>query len=363
MHVVLFTLALIVLSSLWVFDSAYGRSETRGEASVADITGQVKILRGPAWFFWAWKPLTAGKELLEGDRIQVNAKSSVELVFPNKTHVKILENTLIVIGQSTMYTYEGGQTQCSSVLVKKGEVWVRVEKTMSKVLKFKVESPNTVAGVRGTIFAVRVNRKTTAVAVDEGLVEVSQRKTGEKVLVAGGLATTVSGAGVPATPTVFDENKRTRLKEWVNHISNPNSTKDTNSTGNIDKNKVKGKNVIDKSSGEKDNKGKGSGTQADQGSNSTKDNSQSGNNQSGNNQSGNSSSNNNSPGDNKNSDTENGNTKDDEKNGDSKDGSKDDEGKDGAKSGTADPGQGSKDKDQVGQGKKNSFDVTLPNRG
>lgn len=239
---------LVIFSSLLILDNAQGRSETQGEASVLAVQGQVKILRGPSWNVWAWKNLETGKELLDGDRIQVGPLSSVQLEFYNKSRVKVRENTLVIIGKSEYYTYEvNQQIQCSSIQVKSGEVWVQVEKALSKVLKFKVESPNTVAGVRGTIFTVKVTGQKTSVAVDDGMVEVGQRATGEKVLVPGGFQTEVMRKEKPIEPKVFEDNKRTELHEWAKEVEKSRQESSGNHTSDKDKSDDNDKSTKDQS--------------------------------------------------------------------------------------------------------------------
>lgn len=194
---------------------AQEKQVVRGEAVVLKVTGSVKMLRAPWWNFWAWKDVKVGQELWDGDRVQVGRKSTVEIQFYNKTQLRILENSTVVMGKSTLYNYGADSDErASSILVKTGEVWVQVEKALSKIFKFKVETPNAVAGVRGTLFSVQVSGKTSEVVVDNGTVEVQQRKTAEMVLVTGGGATQVIGRSRPQDVFTADAEKRSRLKDW-----------------------------------------------------------------------------------------------------------------------------------------------------
>lgn len=210
-------LVLLILLTTLLAPSNFAQEKViqRGEAVVVKVTGPVKMLRAPWWNFWAWKELKVGQELWDGDRIQVGRKGSIELQFYNKTQVRILENSTVVIGKSTLYNYGADATgRASSIFVQSGEVWVQVEKAVSKIFKFKVETPNAVAGVRGTLFAVQVKGKITDVIVDNGTVEVQQRRTAENVLVSNGSATQVVGKNRPKGAFPVKDTDRSSLKNW-----------------------------------------------------------------------------------------------------------------------------------------------------
>lgn len=219
-------LGLVLLMGLFVpFNFAKSAQDEQKEAIIVGITGQVKMLRGPWWSFWNWKDVRIGQQLFAGDRLQVGSNGVLELHFYNGTDVRVLANTTVVIGESALTaTGAGTEGRSSSIFVKDGEVWVKVEKAVTKMLKFKVETPNVVAGVRGTTFIVKAKAGMTSVMVDSGLVEVKQRKSGELVEVNGGFQTEVYGRQKPGKPVQANESNRSKVKDWSDKVANGDRT-------------------------------------------------------------------------------------------------------------------------------------------
>lgn len=117
----------------------------------------------------------AGQELKEGDIVKTLAgKASV--VFFDSSVLRLDENTEITIKKIIS---EGTR----SVELKQiaGQTWSRVLK-ISGVQDYKIETPTTVATVRGTGFAVKISEGDTKIMVDEGKVHVASYEEEEIVI-------------------------------------------------------------------------------------------------------------------------------------------------------------------------------------
>lgn len=197
------------------------QAQEPAEGFVYQFDGQVQILRGPWWIFWGWQQVEQGTELMAGDRVRVGAASSAEIELYNQSHLKVLENSLLIVGESEYveYDYTQEEVRTSSVRLQRGQVWAKVERAVSKILKFKVETPNSVAGVRGTSFIVKVQDQKTQLLVDEGLVEIRQKRLDQAAtLVSGGHRVQVTKEEEPTEPTQLRDEERQELQEWVKQV-------------------------------------------------------------------------------------------------------------------------------------------------
>lgn len=115
--------------------------------------------------------------LPSGSYVKTDEAAFASIFLPDNSLISLSENTEIQINYSP-----------EAVDLKQlvGETWNRVQ-TLSNGGTFQIESPNTIAAVRGTIFDVIVEgENSTTVHVDESIVEVSELDTnenGEKVVV------------------------------------------------------------------------------------------------------------------------------------------------------------------------------------
>jgi hypothetical protein len=84
----------------------------------------------------------------------------------------------------------------------KGEFWLSIDKIQNP-LKY-IETPNAIAGVKGTRFEVVVDDTGTTVTVFEGVVEVSDLNMTKNVSVGANQKVVVPVNSVPLEPTGFD---------------------------------------------------------------------------------------------------------------------------------------------------------------
>ncbi len=108
-------------------------------------------------------PASAGQDVKEGDVVKTLAgKASV--VFFDSSVLRLDENTEVSVQKISKDAVELGQTA--------GQTWSRVLK-VSGIKEYRIETPNTVATVRGTGFAVSVYDGDTKIVVKEGEVQVA----------------------------------------------------------------------------------------------------------------------------------------------------------------------------------------------
>ncbi len=112
-------------------------------------------------------PASAGMELKEGDTVKTGAKSKASLVFFDSSILRLNENTEIVVKDIVSQGDKKVNLEQTA-----GQTWSRVLK-ISGIKEYSIETPNTVATVRGTGFAVSIGDGDTIIAVKEGKVLVA----------------------------------------------------------------------------------------------------------------------------------------------------------------------------------------------
>lgn len=154
---------LVVLLLLVLIACAPAQAPVKKEskASIAMLavqSGEVFVNGGPA---------SAGMELKEGDSVKTGAKAKASVVFFDSSILRLNENTEIVVKDIVS---QGGKKVTLEQTA--GQTWSRVLK-ISGIKEYSVETPNTVATVRGTGFSISVGDGDTTVAVKEGKVHVA----------------------------------------------------------------------------------------------------------------------------------------------------------------------------------------------
>lgn len=154
-----------------------GQVATGFEAKVVGMKGKVKFKRATDWWkFWAWETLNPEIKLRSGDLVQTTDNSRVELEFINGTRVLIGAQSDIKITSKSSTKIQSRYLRNQSLKLNLGQIWVKTINSLSEITKFEVKTPNAVAGVKGTLFRVKVETKKTEVAVKEGKVVVSNHE-------------------------------------------------------------------------------------------------------------------------------------------------------------------------------------------
>ncbi len=132
--------------------------------------------------------VAAGAELFEGDRLE--AVSATRLVLGDGSMLVLARGGVI-----SLTTYRPAQ-RAASIKLWAGRLWMKVaQKLWRGEHGFEVQTPNAVAGVRGTTFVVEHNHGTTKVAVLEGEVAFSGTEGDAVYLLRDGQVATLDGEG------------------------------------------------------------------------------------------------------------------------------------------------------------------------
>ena len=98
-------------------------------------------------------PATEDMELSEGDRIITGTDGQVEITFVDGSKTRVAPDTRMDI-QNLYYTADGAETTVLNV--DGGKIWNAVSSLVEKNSRFEVNTPSSVAGVRGTGFSAEV---------------------------------------------------------------------------------------------------------------------------------------------------------------------------------------------------------------
>jgi hypothetical protein len=152
------------------------------EWQVARSTGDVWVATPKA------QPVSLGADVVlrPGDKIQTGRTGRVLLV-------RGTESILVAPNSAVSLPEELKPTLATTILHQAGSIVLEVEKKGAE--HFEVETPFLAAVVKGTRFAVTVNRYGAEVRVLDGKVSVSDLKTGRFALVAAGQVASVAASG------------------------------------------------------------------------------------------------------------------------------------------------------------------------
>lgn len=138
---------------------------------VISLRGEASITRGTTGSYERIA-LERGTTVEQGDQIRTDADAAVRIVFSDRSLLNIGPNASVVIQDYTVAKSE--RRRRVGIKLWAGRAWARVTTWFgSGDSRFEVKTPNAVAGVRGTEFAVNVDPEgETTVTVFEGAVEV-----------------------------------------------------------------------------------------------------------------------------------------------------------------------------------------------
>lgn len=175
-----------------------------GAAASTDTTATLTLFAGDCFIWHAGKSDEADidQPLFAGDSVRTGKESRVELSYADGTVIRLGENSRLVVRS---------QGSVRSVGLLSGKFWAKVAK-LSGGSRFEVASPTAVAGVRGTVFKVEVDRDSTSrVAVEEGEVEVHNPvRQGRMVRLAALQEAFVRSRLDPTEPRRFDPGREPR---------------------------------------------------------------------------------------------------------------------------------------------------------
>lgn len=187
-------LMFVILVTLAVFAASFLPVQAAEEAAtcvIRELEGEVVIQRDGGE---DWQEAAIGDELKPGDTIQTRGTAKAGLLFVDGSIVRLRENSVLKIKTMT-HDAETGETK-SALKMLFGKVLARVQKLTGDDSMFEVETPTSVAAVKGTIFRIYHEGGTTAYYLDDaeggngidvrlldGSQQVEITKDGQKIIV------------------------------------------------------------------------------------------------------------------------------------------------------------------------------------
>lgn len=118
------------------------------------------------------KRLKKKRKVPPGSFVKTGDDARLELKFPDGSVVRVGPASVVHISASG-FDPKNKEVQAEANVVS-GQVWANVSKLVGSEARFQVKTQNAVAGVRGTVFRVNIDRdKATVVKVYNGAVAVS----------------------------------------------------------------------------------------------------------------------------------------------------------------------------------------------
>jgi len=150
---IVFFLSLTLLFILLINATSTFAQSGAEEAAITSLSGDVLVLRKDTT---QWQPTKPGDVLLEGDSIKTLAGANAKLQFTSGSIVLLKENTSLVIEK--LADKASPETSVTKTNLLEGRIKTIIE-GYGGGSSFEVKTPNSIAGVRGTIFYVNVVRK------------------------------------------------------------------------------------------------------------------------------------------------------------------------------------------------------------
>ena len=189
---------------------------TEGNTIVMMLEGQAFLVREDLGQI---RSLSQGDLLRQGDRVQTEKNSRLELKLPDGSFVRFDEMTVFIL-QSAIFDPEQKRRDIDVTLVL-GKIWAKVARFLNRQDRFTLTTQTAVAGVRGTVYRMNVNPDNSAfVKVYDGEVEVRGQKP-EKAASATGSKEPAAIPGphpVPGPHPIPGPHPVT-MQEWIHIVS------------------------------------------------------------------------------------------------------------------------------------------------
>lgn len=185
-------------------------TKTADEITILDKRGEVMIKQSDG----VWREMPAQVFLKDGDMIKTGRGSSVSIILPDGTEIRLAPNS--------EFTYEAKEVSAGVFMINliSGKMRAFHKWTDRMKRKFEVRTPTAVTSVRGTDFIVDYNteKNMTTIYLYEGIVDVNTTARGEVFELNAGEMMTVDSKG-NVVKTELDANMWAGL---VNEISAEN---------------------------------------------------------------------------------------------------------------------------------------------
>ena len=187
---------LLALTSVFVYQSLTGSETT--PALLYVNSGVVEVNQGKGWVSAVHE-----MELGQGDSIRTLDGTATVVLF---------EGDVIRLASQTTITLSTVAEKTIALRQERGETWNQVAK-LTGTRDYSVETPNTVATVRGTSFNVQTETETDDVVVGDGVVSVTGKKSNKVHQAKEKTKVRVSADGV-AEGRLSKEDKRKIVDSW-----------------------------------------------------------------------------------------------------------------------------------------------------
>lgn len=159
----------VAIGAVWMASAAQA---AQGTAVVQSVRGQADFSQGDG----AWKVLRVGKVLTQGAIIRTGVESQVDLFLDqNGPVVRLKENTQLGIDRLTFEDTSVETVIETRLDLKSGRILGKVDR-MAAASLYEVETPNGVAGIRGTEYDISADG---TVRVNTGEVVYNYRFNGQ----------------------------------------------------------------------------------------------------------------------------------------------------------------------------------------
>jgi tetratricopeptide (TPR) repeat protein len=185
-------------------------------------TGSIKLAKKTGEVFYFNKASEKWEDLHEKSRVQpaiyikTGRDSQAVFSFGKKAVVTLTENTVVCLSETT---FRGEDIENVKIKTAGGKIWSAVEKLPADS-EFEIETPNALAGIRGTVFMVdlKTGEETTTVGVVDGEVRVSSKAAEGYVILKENMMTTVVANKPPVSPKALEEKEKREWEKWQQSI-------------------------------------------------------------------------------------------------------------------------------------------------
>lgn len=146
-----------------------------GAAEITHLTGEAALISEKGRLL---KSVAAGERLPAGSRVRTGKGARMELKLPDGSFIRFDEETTFQLESAVMHRRE--KKRNISIRMVLGKVWAKVSRLFANRGRFAISTKTAVAGVRGTVYRMNVNKDDSAVVkVYYGQVLVSKREMAE----------------------------------------------------------------------------------------------------------------------------------------------------------------------------------------
>lgn len=190
----------------------------KDQAATVNIEGLINFMAGDVKIVDGGKVSDAkvGDTIKQGMTVKTGSRAVADIYFGD-SFIRILENSSVVMTELIRNVADNGEN--SEFYIENGKMFSRVTRKLVDGEKFRVSTPTSVAGVRGTEFIVSEENGKSNIACIDGVVVVKEQGSDDstyKELEAGKEADVEKGK--PISVTELKEQNRANIKKIKDDI-------------------------------------------------------------------------------------------------------------------------------------------------